>query len=366
MERTGNRRVVRTGFTLIELLVVIAIIAVLIALLLPAVQSAREAARRIQCVNNLKQLGLAMHNYESANGAFPPSGTYSFLAGQFLLGNQFSPSARIMPYSEQGAMYNAMNFSLEYSDPTNATVMGTQASFLLCPSEVYPQGSLTGDGFFYPTSYGWCVGDWYIWGGIPGNPGSFPQVTRSMFSINLSRRFASITDGTSNTLMAAEAKSYAPQLRHCFPGGASPGGLTFTSYPTTTAAGVAFIQANASTCKQIDVAHSRWNDGGSYYGGISTALTPNAHVGVLGNNITLNPAGTNYVGGYLDFDWLSTDENDGGPTMGAITSRSFHPGGVNTLFADGSVHFVKDSIGCPTWQALGTIGGGEVVSSDQY
>jgi len=354
------------GFTLIELLVVIAIIAVLIALLLPAVQSAREAARRIQCTNNLKQLGLAMHNYESANGAFPPSGAYSFLAGQFFLGNQFSPSARIMPFSEQGAMYNAMNYSLEYSDPSNATVMGTQVAFLNCPSEIYPQGSLTGDGFFYPTNYGWCMGDWYVWGGIPGNSGSFSFVTRSMFSINLSRRFSSIVDGTSNTFLAAECKAYAPQLRHCYPAGSPPAGLSYTNYPTTTAAGVAFIQANASSCKQIDVGHSRWNDGGVYYGGFTTALTPNAHVGVLGSNITLNPGGTTYTGGFLDFDWLTTDENDGGPTMGAITARSFHPGGVNTLFADGSVHFIKDSIAGPTYQALGTVASGEVISSDQY
>ncbi len=359
----------RRGFTLIELLVVIAIIAVLIALLLPAVQSAREAARRIQCTNNLKQLGLAMHNYESSNGGFPPSGTYSFVAGQIFQGNQFSPSARIMPYSEQGAMFNSMNFSLEYSDPSNSTVMGTRAAVMLCPSEPNSQGALDpgGDGFFYPTNYGWCMGDWFIWGGIPGLTSTSGQITRSMFSINLSRRIASVTDGTSNTLFAAEVRSYSPQLRHCLPGGtSSPGGLTYSSYPTSTQAGVAFIQANGSTCKQIDVAHWRWNDGAVCYGGMTTALTPNARVGYPVKAITLNPAGVNFTGGFLDFDWLSTDENDGGATFGAITSRSYHPGGVNALFVDGSVHFLKDSIGWNTWYGLGTVGGGEVISSDQY
>jgi prepilin-type N-terminal cleavage/methylation domain-containing protein/prepilin-type processing-associated H-X9-DG protein len=364
MAVTESRK--RRGFTLIELLVVIAIIAVLIALLLPAVQSAREAARRIQCTNNLKQLGLAMHNYESANGAFPPSGTYSFLAGAIFQGNQFSPTARVMPYTEQGTMYNSMNFMLEYSAPANFTVMGTRAPFMNCPSEINPQEGFTGDGPFYPTNYAWCMGDWYVWGGIPGISGTYSFITRSMFSINLSRRFSSIVDGTSNTLLGAEVKCSCPQLRHCYPAGTTPPGLSYTSFPTTTQAGIAYIQANASTCKQQDVGHLRWNDGAAPYAGMTTALTPNAHTGILATNITLNPAGTSYTGGYLDFDWYSTDENDGGPSFGAITARSFHPGGVNALFADGSVHFIKDSIGLNTWMALGTVASGEVISSDQY
>ncbi len=360
----GNRG--RSGFTLIELLVVIAIIAVLIALLLPAVQSAREAARRIQCTNNLKQLGLAMHNYESSNGAFPPSGAYSFFGGAIFQGNQFSPMARVMPYSEQGAMYNSMNFSLEYSAPANFTVMGTRAPFTICPSETNPQEGITGDGPFYPTNYGFCMGDWFVWGGIPGLSGTINSTTRSMFSINLSRRFSSIVDGTSNTILGAEVKANCPQLRHCYPAGTMPPGLAYNSFPMTTQAGIAYIQQNSSSCKQQDVGHLRWNDGAGPYAGMTTALTPNAHTGILATNITLNPAGTNYTAGYLDFDWYSTDENDGGPSFGAITARSFHPGGVNVLFVDGSVHFIKDSIGWYTWYGLGTIAGGEVISSDQY
>src|SRR5690348_15576994 len=162
----------RRGFTLIELLVVIAIIAVLIALLLPAVQSAREAARRIHCTNNLKQLGLGMHNYESANGVLPPQMVLTFNAsGGVFWKSSWSATSRITPFLELGAVYNAINYTNRVSDPSNATAVSTQLSVLLCPSEPNLQEFVSTSSAGVTTAYGvsnyaWCVGTWYSFGGF--------------------------------------------------------------------------------------------------------------------------------------------------------------------------------------------------------
>ncbi len=164
------------GFTLIELLVVIAIIAVLIALLLPAVQAAREAARRAQCVNNLKQIGLGLMNYESSNGAFPPTtilvpattggpGTWAF-------SSSWSVFARITPFLEQGAFYSTINFSLDYGKAPNLTASYTTLNLLFCPSDPGPHydSASYGGTTYATTSYGTCDGDWYVWSVNWGGP----------------------------------------------------------------------------------------------------------------------------------------------------------------------------------------------------
>jgi prepilin-type N-terminal cleavage/methylation domain-containing protein len=151
------------GFTLIELLGAIAIIAILIALLLPAVQAAREAARRIQCVNNLKQLGLSMHNDESSNGVLPPQTVMTINAsGTVTWKSAFGPSSRIIPYLVLGSLYNAINYTNKNSDPSNATAVATQLHVFLCPGEINQQAfvstSSAGDTRFGVSDYGWCVG----------------------------------------------------------------------------------------------------------------------------------------------------------------------------------------------------------------
>ena len=204
----------RRAFTLIELLVVIAIIAVLIALLLPAVQSARAAARRIQCVNNLKQLGLAVLNYESANTVLPPQQVLQFKGTTVSWKSQWGVTSRLAPFMEQGPMYNSINYALKSSAPENTTVVSLSLRILICPSEPKPEPfvSTTSTGVtstFGISNYGWCEGDWYVYGGNGGVP------NRSAFGPNLSRRLAAFTDGLSQTVLAAEVKAYTPAYHDC-------------------------------------------------------------------------------------------------------------------------------------------------------
>ena len=344
------------GFTLIELLVVIAIIATLIALLLPAVQSAREAARRIQCTNNLKQLGLGISNYESTNCVLPPQQVLQFnSAGAVVWKSQWGVTSRMTPFLELGPLYNALNYALKTTAADNTTVVSLSLSVLNCPSEPnsLPLQTTNSSGVtstFGISNYGWCEGDWYVYGGW-----AMPSPNRSAFGPNQSRRFAAFTDGLSNTLLAAEVQAYTQAYHDCGavppPGPSSP---SLSPDPATVLATIA--AAPSSACKLASGTpgggHTRWCNGDTFYDGLTTALPPN----------TRAPAGANG----LDTDLTSIDEDDGGPTFSAITARSHHPGGVNVLFGDGSVRFVKSTTQWQTWRALGTISGGEVISADAY
>jgi prepilin-type N-terminal cleavage/methylation domain-containing protein/prepilin-type processing-associated H-X9-DG protein len=337
------------GFTLIELLVVIAIIAVLIALLLPAVQSAREAARRIQCTNNLKQMGLGLHNYESIAGAFPPSNILQGTGNTVSWNGGFSVHTRILPFMEQGVAFNALNFGQNHVSWQNSSIVATSLTSFVCPSDVHaadrtPFPPFTGiPGTVSVTSYGFNIGDWYVWGGF-GSPDS-----RGVFGPNKSRRLAEFTDGTSNTLLGSDVKVYQP-LRRC---GAQFANINNPlAVPDPSSDPYTIAPEYGSAACNLGQSHTFWADGNAQESGMTTAWPP--------NKIIFGRSGEG------DLDLMTRLTSQGGPTFAAITARSYHPGGVNVLFGDGSVKFVKSTVNGNTWRALGTVGGGEVVSSDAY
>jgi len=337
-----------SGFTLIELLVVIAIIAVLIALLLPAVQSAREAARRMQCINNLKQVGLGLANYESAVGTLPPSMTMAGVGNALSWISGWSAQARILPHMEGSSMFNAANLSLWKEEPQNTTVVAMSVSSFICPSEIKPEPALKDYGYTGVINYGFCMGDWYIFGGVGA------QDNRAAFSHNRGRRLAAITDGLSNTVMAAEVKAYQA-ASHCKSVPLSTINDPNNVPPPDASPNAVAPEYNSGACPFFTLFHVEWSDGNVHATGYSTAWPPNFRiVGTRPDNLG------------VDLDLNGINEENGGPSFSAITARSYHPGGVNVLFGDGSARFVKSTVAGTVWRALGTIAGGEVLSGDSY
>ncbi|MDR3635637.1 MAG: DUF1559 domain-containing protein [Isosphaeraceae bacterium] len=331
----------RRGFTLIELLVVIAIIAVLIALLLPAVQAAREAARRIQCVNNLKQLGLAMHNYAGALGSFPigrqginrPPGDPGYPGDATGSNHRRSWALLLLPYFEQANLFNAVNFSGSYNSAANLTVIDNGIGLFMCPSDPNVASNRLGGLAQRSANYmvNWGNATYYqntYVNPYTTGPNGIVTFAGAPFTLDKSYGVESITDGTSNTLLMSEVIACAPN-------------------GTTTAAedhrGMIF---NDDMNCAMFMAYT----------------TPNSQIPDL-------------IPGYCQYPFQNnppcTTPYPNGSSVpvgvpGFNAARSFHSGGVNTLLADGSVRFAKNSINPATWQGLSTTQGGEVLSADSY
>jgi prepilin-type N-terminal cleavage/methylation domain-containing protein/prepilin-type processing-associated H-X9-DG protein len=333
------------GFTLVELMAVIAIIGVLIALLLPAICSSREAARRSQCVNNLKQVGLAMHNYHSSWGGFPLSLLVTDAGNAKTRTDGWGAFARIVPFIEAGPWYASANFSVSRELPANSTAAAVQLSYYVCPSEVQRDPAKHPYGTSGVISYGLSEGDWFVWGGLNG-PESF-----ALFGPNRSRAIDQVTDGTSNTILAAEVRTYFATYV------CEKGLLRITdpkAMPDSNAEPYVVAPEYVSgKCRLDRLGHTDWSSGAVVASGMTTAWLPN-------KSIVGTPSRKEEV------DLMGIPESAGGPTFAAITARSYHPGGVNVLLADGAVRFIKNSIDGMLWRSIGTVNGGEVWGGCSY
>lgn len=334
----SHRRVIFYGFTLIELLVVIAIIAVLIALLLPAIQMAREAGRRVQCQNNLKQIALGVHNYTDSFGMLPPAAAVDLSVGSTGNNGSWGVHGRILPFLEQVQVSDEVDLSIAWDFQT--AISGLRISVYSCPSDpAAGQSRDPGGGkvILWPTTYGFNYGTWFVFD---------PQTRQGgngVFFPNSRITVGHIVDGTSSTLLAAEVKAWQPYVRN--------GGPPTTSIPNNTDEAATIM---ASGAEYKDTGHTEWADGRVHHSGFTATLAPNSFVPYTG-------AG----GATLDADYNSWQEGkngiNGSPTYAIITSRSFHSGLVNAAFVDGSVRTISENIDLSIWRMLSTRAGGEIV-----
>jgi len=333
-------KVSRRGFTLIELLVVIAIIAVLVGLLLPAIQSARETARRIHCVSNLKQIALASHHYHDVWGALPP--------GE--LPGGMSPQVALLPYLERTENYGAINFNTGdrwiWTDIETMTTGRGKIGVYVCPSEVYVEDA--NDGYsFWASNYAWNAGTWWPlakgWDGLFGRTYDDDPAVRPFAPTTVS--VASAGDGTSNTLLCAEG-SNGPLVA------GRPRTRSSDCYHVEGLSTDSTLRAATAACDAVN-----WRTGPIPWGG------------------DWRFKGYSWLEGSLWRNWFNTirTPNQTCCTMDDVSwwytmkpASSYHGGIVNVALADGSVRGCKDSINRAVWMGLSTRAGGEIMPADAY
>ncbi|MCA9142440.1 MAG: DUF1559 domain-containing protein [Planctomycetaceae bacterium] len=319
----------RKAFTLVELLVVIAIIGILVALLLPAVQAAREAARRMSCGNNLKQIGLALHNYHDTYKAFPPS---AFIP-KGGTADSFSPQARLLSFLEQENLQDLIDWNIPYA--SQPAVTQQRIATYICPSDIgdreRPDGAIT----HYPLTYGINMGTWFVHDPVQQQGGS--GIAYPNGRIN----FASVTDGTSNTLAFGEVKAWNPYLRD----GASPSAAPGSPIPATPADVVGYggnFKSNSG--------HTEWVDGRAHQCGFTGTFPPNTKFVYMDSGVEYD----------IDFNSSREGKVNNQVTYAVVTSRSYHPGGAQVGLVDGSVRFASETVDLSVWRGYATRDGGEV------
>lgn len=320
------------GFTLVELLVVIAIIGILVGLLLPAIQASREAARRTQCQNNMKQAALALHNYESSKMAFPPfcelPRTTTF--------QPFSAQARLLPYMEEENVARLIDFDVAVPFTAHPEVAKLRIAPYICPSEENDRARVTPTLEYYPLNYCLNEGTWFIYDPVSNEAGD------GAFAPNHAFKASQISDGLSHTLAISECKAYQPNMWDT----GKPS--TLNVVPPSSPAELA---AHFGGTFDFN-GHTEWVEGDVHETGFTTTFTPNTEVPYVDSGSTYS----------VDVTSIRDGESTTSPTYAAVTARSYHPGHVNVAMLDGSVRVVADDVDLGVWRAAGTRASGEAAA----